>query len=526
MKKNTNSYTILPGLKPEGAGMRKLEFGKTACIVAVFCVAAAVSLSGQTFTTLVEFKGTPHPANPRQLVQGIDGNFYGVTSGGGKNGGEIEHFSVGGTFFRITPAGKLTLLYSFCSLANCADGSAPNGLIQTAGGEFYGTAGEGGTSDFALCGNIGIGCGTFFEIRPGQPPTALHDFCSEANCADGFGPWGAPLALGPNGNFYGTTADGGNLNGDNNCEWGCGTIFEITPTGTFTTLHVFCSTASCPEGSGGDGLTLFTDGNFYGATLDSLSGDPGGGLYKINPGGQLTVLYTFDEEGNGDCCATAPIQATDGNFYGAAEGGKYGYGFIYKLTPQGTLSSLYNFCALPNCADGVSPNQLIQGSDGNFYGTTTTGGITNPDCSAVGCGTLFQITPAGKLTTLHNFCSAAKCADGFAPQAGLIQATNGIFYGPTFGGTSGSGTIFSLSMGVNPFVEANPNFGSAGQSVVILGNNLSGTTGVSFNGTPAAFKVESDSYIKAKVPTGATSGTIEVTTLGGVLSSNVAFQVH
>ncbi len=510
--------------------MRKLELRKIACIVAVFCVAAAVASSAQTFTTLVEFNGTPHPANPTQLLQGLDGNFYGVTLNGGANGTS----STGGAFFRMTPAGKVSELYSFCSVANCADGTTPNGLIQTADGEFYGTTSQGGASDFADCSTTSFGCGTFFEIRPGQPVTTLYSFCSQANCNDGFVPWGAPLAVGPNGNFYGTTKFGGDLNGDNNCELGCGTIYEITPTGALTTLHVFCSTPGCPVGSGGDGLTLATDGGLYGATQDSASGSYGGGFYKLTPNRRLSVLYTFDIEANGDCCATAPVQATDGNFYGSAAGGKYGYGFIYKLTPEGTLSSLYDFCANPNCPDGVGASALIQGTDGNLYGTTVEGGAnTGPDCGPLGCGTVFQLTLAGKLTTLHSFCSETNCADGSSPQGGLIQATNGIFYGPmTYGGSSsncgssGCGTIYSLSMGLSPFVEANPSFGSAGQTVVILGNNLTGTTGVSFNGTPAAFKVKSDSYIKAMVPTGATTGTIKVTTPGGVLSSNVAFQVH
>ncbi len=503
--------------------MRKIEFGRVACIVAVFCVAAAVASSAQTFTTLVDFTGTPQPAFPGHLIQGIDGNIYGISQQGGTNGASL----VGGTIFRMTSAGKVNILYSFCALANCADGTTPNGLIQASSGKFYGTTSQGGAVDFADCTIISVGCGTFFEIAPGQPLTTLYSFCSQTNCNDGFFPTGSPLAMGRNGNFYGITNSGGDLNGNNNCENGCGTVYEITPARTLTTLHVFCSTASCPEGSGGDGLRLFADGNFYGATLDSASGDPGGGIYKITPSGNLTVLYTFDEEGNGDCCATAPIQGTDGNLYGVAGGGgKFGEGFVYKLTLQGTLSSLYDFCALPNCTDGVEPNQLIQGTDGNFYGTTTTGGITNPDCSAVGCGTLFQVTPAGKLTTLHNFCSAANCVDGFAPQAGLVQGTNGIFYGPTFGGTSAAGTIFSLWMGLSPFVEANPNFGSAGKSVVIFGNNLTGTTSVTFNGAVAVFKVKSGTSIQAQVPAGATSGKIEVTTGSAVLSSNVAFQVE
>lgn len=449
----------MPGAKPDKEQfMRKLVLGKIACLVAVFCVAAAVAASAQTFTTLVKFNGTPQPANPTQLVAGIDGNIYGVTQAGGTNGTS----STGGTLFRMTPAGRVSVLYSFCALANCADGSTPNGLIQTANGKFFGTTALGGASDAAVCANIGIGCGTFFAIGPGQPLTTVYSFCSQTNCNDGFFPWGAPLAVGRNGNIYGTTKFGGDLNGDNNCAWGCGTIFDITPTGTLTTLHVFCSTPTCPEGSGGNGLTRFSDGNFYGATLDSLSGNVGGALYKITPGGDLTVLHRFDPEGNGQA-ATPPVQAADGSVYGTVfYGGKYGAGFFYKKV-GGKLTTLYDFCSLPNCADGGGPNQVIQGSDGNFYGTTTGGGTsTNPECAKAPCGTVFQITPTGTLTTLHSFCSETNCADGRFPQGALIQATSEIFYGAaSYGGASskcggnGCGTIFSLSL--SPSVEANPN---------------------------------------------------------------------
>jgi uncharacterized repeat protein (TIGR03803 family) len=434
--------------------MQELKFGKIACIVAVFCIAAAVASSAQTFTTLVKFNGTPQPANPTQLVAGIDGNIYGVTQAGGTNGTS----STGGTFFRMTPAGKVSVLYSFCALANCADGTTPNGLIQAANGKFFGTTALGGASDAAICSNVGIGCGTFFVIGPGQPLTTLYSFCSQTNCNDGFFPWGAPLAAGRNGNIYGTTKDGGNVNGDNNCAWGCGTIFDITPTGTLTTLHVFCSTPSCPEGSGGNGLTRFSDGNFYGATLDSLSGNFGGGLYKITPGGDLTVLFSFDPEGPSGAEPTPPIQAADGSIYGTVfYGGRNGSGYFYKKDPEGKLTLLHNFCAQPNCSDGAGPNQVIQGSDGNFYGTTIAGGTsTDPQCSVDTCGTLFRITPEGNLTTLHSFCSETNCADGRFPQGALIQASD-ILYGATSSGGAiskcggnGCGTIYSLSMGLTP----------------------------------------------------------------------------
>jgi uncharacterized repeat protein (TIGR03803 family) len=291
---------------------------------------------------------------------------------------------------------------------------------------------------------------------------------------------------------------------------------------------------TCRDGEEPDGVLLLPDGSFLGATKWSVGTFLGGSIYEITPAGKLSVLHMFDGEvGAGFAEPTQPIPGSDGNWYGTIPNGDTA-GVFYRLTPEGKFNVLYKFCSLANCADGQAPNQVIQGTDGNFYGTTAGGGTsTNPMCATNTCGTLFQITLTGKLTTLHSFCSEKNCADGAYPMGTLIQATNGTFYGAVQGGgpstncgSAGCGIIFSLSMGLSPFVEANPNFGSAGQSIVILGNNLTGTTDVSFNGTPATFKVVSDASIEAKVPTGATTGTIEVTTAGGVLSSNVAFQVQ
>jgi uncharacterized repeat protein (TIGR03803 family) len=181
----------------------------------------------------------------------------------------------------------------------------------------------------------------------------------------------------------------------------------------------------------------------------------------------------------------------------------------------------------------------VEGTDGNLYGTTefggTNSGYTLYDCNEGTCGTVYQITPAGVLTTLYDFCSAVKCTDGTVPIAGLIQGTNGTFYGTTSeagdnacsGNYShaGCGTVFSLSAGLSSFVEAQFNFAKPGQVVTILGNDLAGTTSVTFNGISATFKVMSNTYLKAQVPTGATTGTIQVTTPTGTLNSNVAFQV-
>ncbi len=177
------------------------------------------------------------------------------------------------------------------------------------------------------------------------------------------------------------------------------------------------------------------------------------------------------------------------------------------------LTTLHSF----DGTDGTNiARGLIQGTDGNFYGTAFAGGTD-------GDGTIFEITPAGDLTTLHNFDGD----DGSQPLGELVQGTDGSFYGTTInGGANGSGTIFSLSVGLGPFVEMLPAFGKVEASVTILGTNLTGATGVTFNGAQATFTVVSNSEISTAVPVGATIGTVQVSTPAGTLSSNVSFQVR
>jgi uncharacterized repeat protein (TIGR03803 family) len=163
----------------------------------------------------------------------------------------------------------------------------------------------------------------------------------------------------------------------------------------------------------------------------------------MTPEGMLKTVHSFrgkvDGSGPGGL-----VQATDGNFYGATSGGgANGYGTIFKMTPAGTLTPLHSF----DGADGSDPVGLAQATDGNFYGTTLNGGT-------YGQGTVFTITPAGTLTTLYNFCSQPGCTDGIVPGAAPVQATDGNFYGTTTrAGANWDGTVFSLSVGLGPFVE-------------------------------------------------------------------------
>jgi uncharacterized repeat protein (TIGR03803 family) len=284
-------------------------------------------------------------------------------------------------------------------------------------------------------------------------------------------------------------------------------------------------------------LVQATDGNFYGTT-------PGGGtfgygtFFKITPKGGFITLYSFCNTctGQGYNPEAGLIQATDGNFYGTTQhGGTYGYGYgtVFKITPAGALTTLYSFDGYPS---GSQPTDtLTQATDGDLYGTTYSGGNATACQNYYGsneCGTVFKITLTGTLTTLHDFCLQTDCVDGAFAYAGLVQGTNGNLYGTTFGGgtynpcyADGCGTVFEMNVGLGPFVETVLTSGRVGASVRILGTNLNGATSVTFNGTPAVFKVVSGSLISTTVPAGATTGPVQVVTPSGTLTSNVNFQV-
>jgi uncharacterized repeat protein (TIGR03803 family) len=489
-----------------------------ACIVLLFC-AAAVSAGAQTFTTLHIFDLTDGN-QPDGLVQATNGSLYGTTTSGGNL--SLCYGNGCGTVFSITTAGTLTTLDSF----DQTNGQGPYGLplVQAANGDLYGTLAAGGAS-LGLCLN-GFGCGTVYKITADGALTVVYNFCSQGNCADGGNPTG--LVRATNANFYGTTYSGGA-----NCvaTGGCGTVFKITPDGTLTTLYSFCSLSDCTDGYSPGAIIQAIDGNFYGAT--GLGGtncaSPAAGcgtIFKITPSGVLTTLYSFCQQsgcpdGNG---AGTLIQATSGEFYGSTYLGgtasrdcSGGCGTLFKITPTGTLTTLYSFDA----TDGSNPSALLQASDGNFYGITDYNGVGRG-------GTIYKLTPSGALSTLHSFCF--HCGGPGSYPSGLLQDTNGDFYGATErvfidGCTDDCGTIYSFSIGLKPFVKTQLASGRVGASVVILGTNLTGATGVAFNGTPASITANSASEIKTIVPTNATTGPVTVTTPSGTLTSNRPFRV-
>ncbi len=512
----------MPAIQPIQSN-RPQAWRSAFAIVALIILMTTVA-SAQTFTTLLAFDRTDGATPHAPLVQGLDGNLYGTTSGGG-NGAECDSNLGCGTVFKITPSGVLTRLYSFCNLTNCADGGDPQAsLLLATNGYFYGTTGDGGNSGSSL-----YPAGTIFRITSAGALTTLHKFCSLANCTDG-GPGASTLIQATDGNFYGVTADGGG--GQSNwkdCSAGCGTVFKLTPSGTYSVLHVFCAETNCPDGAIPAGaLVQGSDGNLYGTTelggvyAASNSYTCCGTMFKISLSGVFSTLHSF---GNGGPHVPVGglVQGADGNFYGTANyGGNANNGSIFKITPTGTVTALYGFCrtATPPCAEGTHPVVgLALANDGNFYGTTSSGG-TDDD------GTIFEITPGKEFTDLYNLCSSCKPSDDASPSA-LLQATDGNFYGTTdYTCDDCTGTVFKLSTGLSPFVVALPATAKVGVQIKILGTDLTGATSVTFNGETASFHVVSASEITATVPATATTGTIKVTTPTDTLSSNVAFQVQ
>src|SRR5438105_191846 len=265
---------------------------------------------------------------------------------------------------------------------------------------------------------ITIGCITVSA----QTLTTLHSF----NGGDGRSPEAA-LVQGSDGNFYGTTLLGGaHLKG---------TVFKIDPTGSLTTLHSF-------SGSPGDGAVPFaglvqgSDGNFYGTTASGGAFFQGT-VFRMTPSGAITVLHSFNSFfSEGAVPFAALVQGCDGNFYGTtALGGAHFKGTVFKINAAGSLTTLHSFSGSPG--EGANPIAgLVQGSDGNLYGTTALGGTHFR-------GTVFNIDATGSLTTLHSF--AGSPGEGALPFAGLVQGSDGKFYGTTaLGGAHGAGTVFNL----------------------------------------------------------------------------------
>ena len=444
-----------------------------------------------------------------------------------------------------TAHAQFSLLYNLGT--NAGDPTLPTWVGNFAlgrDGNLYSTSPTGGSGAYPYEGTV-------FQLTPAGTPKVLHNFTDDT----AYSPQ-SDLTLGTDGNLYGSTAAGFNANNGN-----AGTIFRISTSGAFKVLHYFNTNIDGEEplappiqGSDGNfygttgygkggvfgsvykmtptgtltplianlgghaaGIMQATDGNLYG-TVRAVN-SKSGAIFRITPGGKYTVLHNFAGYPNdGYDPAGTIIQASDGNLYGTtSSGGTNNSGTIYKMTLAGAYKVIFNF---PPIADGRNPFAgLTQGTDGYLYGATCHGGTTDH-------GVLFRVTYAGTFSLRYNFPNNTGNSTA-CPQVALFQHTNGIFFGDIYeGGTHADGGLYSLKEGLQPFVALVTTSGKAGQTIEILGNGLAGATGVKFGTGPAAsFNVLSDTYMTAVVPATGTTGTVTVAAPSGNRVSSKKFRV-
>jgi uncharacterized repeat protein (TIGR03803 family) len=383
-------------------------------------------------------------------------------------------------------------LYSFGTLQDLSfhtlDGAMPYAALALGpDGNLYGTT-SGGGSNF---NSFDEGFGTVFRITPGGSLTGLYSFGAiqdtNYNGLDGAIPR-AGLTVGSDGDLYGTTSEGGTniyMTGR-----GFGTVFKITTDGKLTSLYSF-GTVQDGFGEAMDGsspqaaLLAFTDGALYGTASGGGSNFSGSG-FRVTTNGTLTISHLFGtlQDAYASSPEAALITGNDGYLYGTSSSGGTNFsGSIFRMSPGGSATGVYSFGALVdtngNALDGSSPQApLLLASDGNYYGETTYGGAHT-------FGTIFRLTPSGALTTLYSFGSIqdtnGQPLDGYSPLGGLVQGNDGKLYGVTsYGGTYNNGTVFQVSTSgvlatLHRFLDGNE--GSNPQAgLLLVGNTLYGTT--------------------------------------------------
>ncbi len=450
-------------------------------IFILFLGSATAGLVAQTVKIVHSFDGTDGEfPSYVVLTQGRDGRMYGTTRLGGA--------SNMGTIFKQRTTGNVNVvLHAFSG----SDGGVPyHGLTLARDGNYYGATNSGGDQSM----------GTVFKITAGGVITVLHSF---TGADDGAFPIAQPIeAL--DGNLYGTTLGSSSQ---------AATVYKLASSGNLTPFYTLTQD---------DGYGIFApllqglDGSIY--VVADLGGVFGcGSILKLSKDGVLKNKHTFNCR-SGGAIPNDLVQTADGTIYGTTQaGGEFGGGTIFKLDSKGVVTLLYSFGA--NLTDGLNPNGgLTPGTDGNFYSSTENGG-------ANGAGSLFKFTTGGVYTQLYSFPKVKGSTQ--APVAAPTQHTSGLFYGVAAGGgLNGLGSIYTLDMGLGPFITFVRPQGKVGATAQILGTALTGATSVTFNGIKAdTFKVVSDTYMTATVPSGATTGKVVVTTPGGSLTSNLDFRI-
>ena len=501
---NLLSFTFANGANPCGGLVqgKDLSFygttanGGSSSNGTVFKVTADGSL-----TTLFSFNGL-NGSNPQAgLVLGNDGEFYGTTYGGGAY--------ASGTLFEITTQGALATIVSF----DYVNGAGPQAaLTKDSLGNLYGTTAYGGLS----------GNGTAFKLTP------AGEFSSLVSLAPGAAAPAAGLLAAADGGFYGTTTYGGSNSP---------TLFRITPAGTLTLLIPFNGVNTAGPSSPLIQVTNITSyatnwttttnwttitgnitnsysatsttsstitaitTNFYGTTYAGGTSS-NGTVFRMTPPGPVTNLVSFGVT-NGAHPQGALLQASDGNLYGTtSQGGPTDTGSVFKLalTPTVSLTTLASFIYVDS-SDGAFPQgALIQGGDGNLYGTTAEGGAAN-------CGTVFMVTTTNPANPMLITLASFDGTNGCNPQGGLLQASNGAFYGVTSsGGAYGCGAVFEMTTNLVPATLASfsdaAGYGPQGPLLQGTDGNFYGTT---YSGGPGGY------------------GTLFRITPGGVLTTEATF---
>lgn len=411
-----------------------------------------------------------------------------------------------------------------------ANGLGPQaGLVQGPDGNFYGVTTAGGTEGTSFCTTaVGItGCGTIFKLTPAGKVTVLHDFCGPNGCGslatDGAVAMGR-LVIGSNGYLYGTTESGGFAEGLYNQ----GTIFRISRSGTYEILHLFTGAANTGDGENPTaGLTLAANGDFYGTT--EFGGASGfGTVFKMTPAGTVTVLHSFAEgDPDGQQPMGALVQASDGNLYGTCyAGGANNVGTVFRISTSGTFQKLYDFTQATGSVGNLPRAGLIQASDGNLYGTAWESGDGGP-----GSIYQITTAGAATLEATFNPSSTGFAPLGALVQGddGRLYVTLSYNGGFNSSDVQDQGAISVLNLDLAPplpaIVSFSPTSGAAGTKVKLEFGPYIGATSVTFNGTSAKYVVEGSEFITATVPSGATSGPISVTTPGGTSTSTKSFTV-
>jgi uncharacterized repeat protein (TIGR03803 family) len=420
------------------------------------------------------------------LVEGPDGWYYGTTNGGGTHNE--------GTVFRVSPSGDESVVYSFG--AKYTDGTYPAAnLCLGADGYFYGTTSRGGATN-----GQGIdekGYGTVFKVSTSGNESVIHSFGDGTVVNDGLYP-SSGLIEDTSHVLHGATGYGGSAD--------CGTVFQMTTTGDENIQHSFGDGSVADDGSWPSGVIQATDGNFYG--IATYGGNQGAGaLFRIATDGTVTTIHSFGAVAYDGTYPAALIQGADTNLYGVTSqggatwvGSNPGGGTAFRMTLAGDYGVVHSF-GKGVVHDGTNPSGITQGADGNLYGTTVSGGSS-------GWGTVFKMTTAGSESVEHSFYVGAGTTDGAEPWGGVIQGSDGNFYGTTlYGGTSpyadaGVGTAYVM---IEPASVLSVTLAEA---QIAQGKTTTGTVTIS-TAAPAGgvtVKLKSSSTSAATVPASVTVG--------------------